>query len=380
MTLGDMGADVIKVESLEGDDTRFWGPPFIEKNDHKLSGYFSCVNRNKRSLALNLKDPRGQEIVQNLAKKADVLLENFKTGGAEKLGVGFEQLHLENPALVYCSISGYGRTGSKAHVPGYDFIIQAEAGLMSITGPSDGKPYKVGMAVSDITTGMNATSAILAALFARTRTSKGQHIDISLFDTQLQWMGNVASNVLFSGREAHRWGNNHANIVPYQMFEGAENTWLVIAVGNDGQWRHLCDIINKPDWKTDPNFATNPARVTNRETLTPLLAEVILTRHAKEWLTALDKAGIPCGQVRGVKEALEDPLAEERHMRISLPQPVMGVDIPMVGSALNFSDTPVSYRTAPPLTGQDSRSILTQELALSDADLKALIRDKIVGI
>ncbi|MBI1364176.1 MAG: CoA transferase [Proteobacteria bacterium] len=379
MTLADMGADVIKIESLEGDDTRSWGPPFIERGNHKLSAYFSCVNRNKRSVAVNLKDPKGQDIVHRLARQADVLLENFKTGGAEKLGVGYEQLRTENPALVYCSISGYGRTGSKAHVPGYDFIIQAEAGLMSITGPSGGKPYKVGMAVADITTGMNATTGILAALFARTRSGKGQHIDISLYDTQLQWLGNVASNVLFSGHDARRWGNNHANIVPYQMFEAAENTWLVVACGNDGQWRHLCTILGKPEWQTDPKYATNPARVTNRDDLTPMLQKIFLTRPAAAWLKDIDAAGIPCGHVRTVKEAIDDPLTTERGMRLHMHQPVLDTDIPLLGSALHFSETPVRYHSAPPVTGQHTEEVLG-ELGLSRDDIRALERDKIIGL
>jgi crotonobetainyl-CoA:carnitine CoA-transferase CaiB-like acyl-CoA transferase len=379
MTLADMGADVIKIESLEGDDTRFWGPPFIEKNGHKLSGYFACINRNKRSVAVNLKDPKGQKLVQDIAKKADVLLENFKTGGAEKLGVGYSQLRADNPALIYCSISGYGRTGPMATVPGYDLIIQAEAGLMSITGPAEGRPCKVGMAVTDITTGMNATTAIVAALFARTRTGKGQHIDISLYDTQLQWLGNVASNVLFSGQDAKRWGNAHSSIVPYQMFEAAGASYFVIACGNDGQWQHLCDIIAKPDWKTDPDTASNPARVKNRATLVPKLQEIFLTDTADNWVKKIDAAGIPSGHVRTVKEAIDDPLTAARDMRISLHNPALGADVPMLGSALNFSDTPVRYHSAPPLVGQHTAEVLT-EFGLSQADITALARDKIIGL
>ncbi len=379
MTLGDMGADVIKIESMDGDDTRNWGPPFIEKNSHKLSAYFACVNRNKRSVAVNLRDIKGQELVQTLAKGADVLLENFKTGGAEKLGLGHLSLMKTNPNLIYCSISGYGRTGPMADVPGYDLIIQAESGLMGITGPADGRPFKVGMAVSDITTGMNATSAILAALFARTRTGKGQYIDISLYDTQLQWLGNVASNVLFSGNDAKRWGNAHATIVPYQMFECAEETYFVIACGNDSQWKNLCDVIAKPDWKTDARFATNPARVEHRDTLVPLLRKIFLADTAENWVNKIDKVGVPSGHVRTVKQAIDDPLTAARGMRVDMYNKALGADIPMLGSALHFSGTPVRYHTPPPLTGQHTAEVLT-ELGLSTADITALKRDRIIHI
>ena len=357
MTLGDMGADVIKIESPQGDDTRSWGPPFLESGKGQMSAYFACCNRNKRSVTVDLHSDEGRHFVRELAKTADVVLENFKTGGAEKLGVGYEDLCQINPKLIYCSISGYGRTGPEKDRPGYDFVIQAETGLMSITGEVAGQPAKVGVAISDLCTGQNAAIAILAALISRGTTGKGQRIDISLFDTQLQLLANVASNVLFSGKDAPRWGNAHANIVPYQAFE-ASDAWFVVAVGNDRQWQHLCNLIGKPEWAAlGHDYATNPGRVTHREVLVPALAGLMAQKPAQHWLENLKAQGVPCGKVRSMKEALT------RTTPLQQPHPTLGFTVPTVPSALNFSSTPVVTHRPPPALGEHTAEIM-HELGL----------------
>ena len=371
MTLADLGATVIKVESLEGDDTRTWGPPFIRADDASISAYFACTNRNKQSIAVDLKHPEGLALVQKLAAQADVVVENFKTGGAEKLGLGYDALKALNPKLVYCSISGYGRTGPWKDKAGYDFIIQAEGGVMSITGPEDGTPFKVGVAIADITTGMNATMAIMAALIARGRTGEGQHIDISLFESQLQWLANVASNSLFTGNDAKRWGNAHPNIVPYQAF-AAQDGWFALAVGNDGQWAKLCTLLGKPEWaaKNSP-YATNPQRVQNRKDLIPQLTAVFATQPITHWLTALDPLGVPCGRVNSVAQALDHAVTAARGLRQTMAHPA-GMNIPVLGSPLHLSQTPVHYHSAPPLTGQHTAEILKAHLGLDAGQIAAL--------
>lgn len=354
MTLADLGADVIKIEAPTGDDTRTWGPPFLEYNGQKMSGYFACCNRNKRSITVDLHTEEGRKTIYALAKTADVVVENFKTGGAEKLGVGYDTLRQINPKIVYCSISGYGRSGAEKDRLGYDFVIQAESGLMSITGDVGGQPVKVGVAIADLSTGQNAVIAILAALIYRHTSGKGQYIDISLFDTQLQMLANVASNVLFSGKDAQRFGNAHANIVPYQAFQAADG-WLVIACGNDHQWQHLCAVLKKPEWaEAGHKYATNPSRVQHRQTLVPLLAEIFHKKPAGFWLEALTAAGIPVGKVHSIQEALAKttPLLQ--------PHPVLGVNIPTVPSALHLSATPVTNRYPPPLLGEHTAEILAE--------------------
>lgn len=344
----------------------------METADGHLSAYFSTVNRNKKSIAVNLNTPEGQAIVHKLAREADVVVENFKIGGAEKLGVGYDTLSALNPKLVYCSISGYGRTGPWANKPGYDFIIQGEGGIMSITGDADGTPSKVGVAVVDITTGMNASTAILAALVARGRTGKGQYIDISLFDTQLQWLANVAHNVLFSGKDAKRWGNAHPNIVPYQAF-AASDGWLVVAVGNDRQWQHLCTAINKPEWaEKDGDFATNPKRVEHRETLIPQLMDIFAKQPLDYWLPQLEKGGIPCGRVHSVHEALTHPVSQARNMTFTLE------GVPQVASPLGLHETPPAYHSAPPQCGEHSAEIL-QNLGYSTDDIHRLRSEKVTN-
>lgn len=372
MTLADLGAEVIKVESSDGDDTRLWGPPFMDTEQGRLSAYFSTINRNKKSIVVDMHSDAGKQIIYKLAAEADVVVENFKTGGAEKLGVGYETLAAINPKLVYCSISGYGRTGPWAHKPGYDFIIQGEGGIMSLTGADTDTPSKVGVAVVDITTGQNAATAILAALIARGHTGKGQHIDISLFDTQIQWLANIAHNVLFSGHDAGRLHNAHPSIVPYQAFAAADG-WLVVAAGNDRQWQHLCSVIERPTWadSTSP-FASNPQRVENRAELVPQLAAIFAEKPVATWLTQLEAGGIPCGRVNTVQQALNHPVTQARHMTFTLD------NVPQVASPLHLAETPPSYRTAPPACGQHTREVLTAH-GYSPADIAKLAADKVIN-
>lgn len=373
MMLGDLGARVIKIEQPgRGDDTRAWGPPFTANGE---SAYFLCVNRNKESLTLNLKTAEGRAILLELAKQADVLIENFKVGTMAELGLDFSLLHEVNPGLIYCSITGYGQTGPYAHRPGYDIAIEAEAGIMSITGPADsadgpGEPFKVGVAIVDITTGMNAVMAILAALHHRTLTGQGQYIDIALFDTQLAWLANVASSYLVSGQAPKRVGNAHASIVPYQTMPTADG-WLMLAVGNDRQFARLCDVVGKPEWATDERFATNPARVAHRAVLIPALEECFQTRTKATWHAALTAVDVPCSPVNDIPTVLADPQTAARAMVQSVTHPVTGT-IPLIGPALKLSATPAQIRSAPPLLGEHTEQILTSILGYTNNEIEAL--------
>ncbi|MGB5049487.1 MAG: CoA transferase, partial [Caldilineaceae bacterium] len=315
MVLGDFGAEVIKVEQPDrGDDTRHWGPPF---SPHGQSAYFLSVNRNKRSITLNLKSEEGRAILRDLAAQADVLIENFKVGGMERLGLGYERLRADNPGLIYCSITGYGQTGPYKDRPGYDTVIQAQSGLMSITGPTgngeDGDPFKVGVAIVDVTAGLFAVIGILSALHHRQTTGQGQHIDIALFDAQLGWLANVASNYLVSGQPPKRYANAHATIVPYQTFPTADGN-LMLAVGNDGQFRALCRAMGMTALADDPRFVTNPDRVANRAQLVPLLEETFRQRTTRRWIEGLLDADVPCGPVDDIPTALANPQAQAREM------------------------------------------------------------------
>ena len=376
MMLGDLGARVIKIEQPgRGDDTRRWGPPFTANGE---SAYFLCVNRNKESMTLNLKSAEGRAILLELVKRADVLVENFKVGTMEELGLDFSSLHEVNPALIYCSITGYGQTGPYAHRPGYDIAIEAEAGIMSITGPADtadnnGEPYKVGVAIVDITAGMNAVIAILAALHHRTLTGLGQHIDIALYDTQLSWLANVASSYLISGEAPKRVGNAHASIVPYQTVSTADG-WLMLAVGNDGQFARLCNVIGRPEWATDERFATNPARVAHRSTLIPALEAVLQTRPKAEWYALLTAAEVPCSPVNDIPTALADPHTAARQMVQTVNHPITG-SIPLIGPAAKMSATPPQIRSAPPLLGEHTNPILGSILDYTNEQV-ALLRTK----
>jgi crotonobetainyl-CoA:carnitine CoA-transferase CaiB-like acyl-CoA transferase len=349
MTLADMGAEVIKLEPPTGDDTRGWGPPFRDG----LSAYFACCNRNKRSMALDLRLPESKPIMKALIAQSDVLIENYRTGGAETLGVSYEDAKKINPNIIYCSISGYGRTGPQAHRPGYDFAIQAEAGLMSITGGTEDLPFRTGTAIADISTGQNASTAILAALIHRMKTGRGQAIDISLFDTQLQLLANSASGVLFSGNEAQRLGNQHPNIVPYQVFSASDGDF-VLAVASESLWRHCCVAINKSDWLNDSRFSNNAARIANRDALIAQMQKLFALKTMQHWQQLFETAGIPAAPINSVKQAIEHPVSIARKMHVVLE------NVPMIGSPLNFSDTSVSYRLPPPKLNEHGAAILAE--------------------
>jgi crotonobetainyl-CoA:carnitine CoA-transferase CaiB-like acyl-CoA transferase len=347
MMLADLGADVLKIEAFDGDDTRGLGPPFRDG----LSAYFACCNRNKRSLAIDLRHEASPGLVDALVRQADVLIENYRTGTAETLGLGYERLSALNPRLVYCSISGYGRTGPAATRPGYDFVVQAESGLMSITGSPEGEPQKVGVAVADLATGQNAAIAILAALRHRDATGQGQWIDVSLFDTQLSWLANVASNALFTGLDAPRYGNAHASIVPYQAFAASDGEF-VLAVASEMLWRAACEALERPDWIEHPDYRDNAARVSHRVALCALLAERFATHPVQHWLTLFAAAGVPSAPIQSVLGALQDPLTQARGMTMEIE------GVPMVANPLRLSETPVDYRRPPPRLGQHSDEIV----------------------
>jgi formyl-CoA transferase len=354
MVLGDLGADVIKVESPEGDETRSWGPPFTDGE----SAYYLCVNRNKRSIVVDFKTDHGQEVLHQLIRRSDVLVENFRPGTLARFSLDFESASRLNPKLIYCSISGFGQTGPLRDKPGYDFMIQAMGGLMSITGEPDGEPLKVGVAVADLFAGQNAVIAILAALQARTLTGRGQHLDISLFDSQVAMLANVASNFLVSGNLPKRYGNAHANIVPYQIFQ-ASDAWFVLAVGNDKQFEKLCGAMAVPELAGDTRFRTNADRVKNREDLIDILKPIFRTRTSAEWLSALEEAGIPCGPINTLDQVFAMPQVETREMLIQMKHSEVG-DLRLVGSPLKFSETPVDYKLAPPRLGEHTDEVIME--------------------
>jgi formyl-CoA transferase len=354
MVLGDLGADVIKVEAPEGDETRGWGPPFAAGE----SAYYLCVNRNKRSILVNFKIEEGRETLRELVKQSDVLVENFRPGTLARFSLDFESLSAINPKLIYCSITGFGQTGPLRDKPGYDFMIQAMGGLMSITGEPDGEPMKVGVAVADLFAGQNAVIAILAALQARTLTGKGQHLDISLFDNQVGMLANVASNYLISGKLPKRYGNSHANIVPYQSFQASDG-WFVVAVGNDRQFEKMCKVIGQRELASDERFALNSERVKNREKLISILKPIFLTKTSGEWLSMLEDGGIPCGPINSLDKVFSMPQIEAREMVIHMEHEAIS-DLKLVGSPLNFSETPVEYRLPPPRLGEHTEEVLKE--------------------
>lgn len=359
MVLGDLGAEVIKVEPPEGDETRGWGPPFAGGE----SAYYLCVNRNKRGMLVNLKMEEGKSILRELALQSDVLVENFRPGTLKKFGLDFEALHTLNPRLIYCSISGFGQTGPLRDMPGYDFMIQAMGGVMSITGEPDGEPMKVGVAVADLFAGQNAVIAILAALQARTFTGEGQFIDIALFDSELGWLANVASNFLISGKNPKRYGNAHANIVPYQSFQASDG-WLVVAVGNDRQFESFCNVIGSPELALDEHFTTNSARVQNRDVLIPLLKPIFLEKTVSGWLSLIGDQ-FPCGPINNFEQVFAMRQVREREMLVEMPHPTIGV-LPLVGSPLKMKGTPVQYKSPPPLMGEHTADILKDVLGYSE--------------
>jgi len=354
--LADLGADVVKVERPGlGDDTRQWAPPSLPDG---TAAYFLSANRGKRSVTIDITRPEGQAIVRQLAEQADVLLENYKVGGLAKYGLDYESLSKLNPRLVYCSITGFGQDGPYADSPGYDYIVQGMSGLMSITGPADGEPHKVGVAVTDLFTGLYAANAVQAALLARYRTGRGQHIDMALFDCSLAMLANVGMNYLVSGNTPPRLGNAHPNIVPYQVFAAADGHFI-LACGNDKQFRAVTELIGQPALADDARFATNPERVAHRELLVGRLAEAFGAATRDDWLARLDAAGVPCGPINSVAEAFADPQAVARGMRIEM-QDAAGQAVPLMGCPVRLSDTPAVYRQAPPKLGEHTEAVLAE--------------------
>ena len=373
MLLGDLGAEVIKVEPLgTGDDTRAWGPPFLGGE----SAYFLGANRNKRSMTLNISSGAGKEILGALIEKCDVLVENYRTGTLAKWGFTDAWHEQHAPRTVHCSITGYGTTGPKAHLPGYDFILQAESGLMSICGAADGQPMKYGVAIVDLVTGLLASNAILAALQARHRTGRGQRVEVSLYDSGLFMLANVASNYLASGKDARRFGNGHPNIVPYTTF-AARDGMIALAVGNDAQFVKFASVMGRAEWSEDARFARNQDRVVNREAIDALIGTILTTDAVDAWIAKLVAAGVPCGRVNTVAQALNDPHTAARDMVRTIEHGAAG-EFRTVGPALRMNGTPTSIRRAPPTLGQHTGEILREELGYITERVAQLRRDGVI--
>ena len=373
MMLGDMGADVIKVEPPSGgDDTRSWGPPFAGSE----SAYFLSANRNKRSMTLNIAVPAGQKLLAGLIEKADIVIDNFKLGTLAKWGFTDAWFDAQAPRVVRCAITGYGSTGPKAALPGYDFVLQAESGLMSICGEPDGPPTKYGVAIVDVCTGMLACNAILAALNARHGSGRGQKVELSLYESALHMLVNVASNVLVSGRGGGRFGNGHPSIVPYTTYT-AKDAMMALAIGNDTQFAKCVAVLGHPEWAGDPRFATNRARVEHRLLVDGAIGEALAADTADNWLAKLKAAGVPCGRINSVAEALADPQTQAREMIETVEHPTVG-DLKLVGPPYKFSGTPASVRRPPPTLGEHTDEILRDELGLDAVAIAALRRDRVI--
>ena len=356
MVLGDLGAQVVKVERPgTGDDTRTWGPPWAQGPDGREAAYYLCVNRNKRSVAADLKTEAGRALVRRLAGEADVLVENFAPGMLDGWGLGYADLSRENPRLVFCSITGYGSGGPEAGRPGYDFAVQARAGWMAVTGDPHGTPTKAGVAIVDVLTGQNAAIAILAALRERDASGQGQRVEVALFDSAVAGLINVTQAALVTGVEPRRWGNAHPTIVPYQAFDGADRAF-VVAVGNDAQWRKLCAAIGADGLGADERFATNPGRIEHRDEVVAALAERFRTRPAAAWLEMMEAAGVPCAPVQGIGEALADRVLTERDGIWPMVGATYGA-VPTVASPLRLSRTPASLRAPAPSLGEHTDAI-----------------------
>jgi crotonobetainyl-CoA:carnitine CoA-transferase CaiB-like acyl-CoA transferase len=373
--LGDLGADVIKIERPGvGDETRTWGPPFVRDGggtETCESGYYLSANRNKRSVTINFAKPEGAALVRRLLAHADVLIENFKVGGLSEYDLGYAQLRAECPQLVYCSITGYGQDGPYAARPGYDLMAQGAGGIMSVTGEADGPPVKVGVAVNDVMSGLYAAVAILGALRHRDRTGRGQHIDVALLDVQVGWLYNVGLNYLLSGQVPQRWGTAHPNTVPYQVFPTSDGH-VILGANNDTQFRRLCEFAGASELATDLRFATNALRLRHRDALVALLSALTRKHPTRYWVDGLEAAGLPCGPVNTIDRVFEDPQVRHRGMQIAMAHQA-GVDVPLVGSPLKLSETPVSYRRPPPTLGQHTDEVLGEMLGL-DAEARRTLR------
>lgn len=372
-TLADLGADVIKIERPgAGDDTRHWGPPYLraaDGTDTHEAAYYLCANRNKRSVTVDIGTPEGQRIVRSLAATSDVVLENYKVGQLKKYGLDYASLAQVKPDLVYCSVTGFGQTGPLAERAGYDFIVQGMGGFMSVTGERDGLPgggpQKAGVAIADLMTGMYASVAVLAALAHRDRTGIGQYIDMALLDVQVAMLANMGGNYLASGKPPVRWGNAHQNIVPYQTFQTADG-WIIVAVGNDAQFRKFVEAGGRGELADDPRFTTNPERVRHRETLVPMLAEMVGARSKREWIEALEAAGVPCGPINDLDEVFEHEQVRARGMRVEVPHS-SGATAALVRNPIVMSETPPQLRAAPPMLGEHTDAVLRELLGYDDA-------------
>ncbi|MEW6274107.1 MAG: CaiB/BaiF CoA-transferase family protein [Bacillota bacterium] len=353
MLLGDMGAEIIKVEMPgTGDETRAWGPPFIEGE----SAYFLSINRNKKSITVNLKAPEGKEIIYRLAKEADVLIENFLPGTVQRLGLDYEKIKEFNPGIIYCSISGYGQDGPYRNHPAYDLLMQGEGGLMSITGEKDGDPVRIGVAIIDIGAGMYAVIAILSALLTKKETGKGQYIDISLLDTEVSWLTYMACNYFASGKNPVRLGSAHPSIVPYRAYR-AKDKYFILAVGNDAIWQRFCAALELP-FANDPKFVTNEKRVAHREELDRLLADIFIQKEAAYWVETLHAHKVPCGMINAISEVVSHPQVLHRGMVVEMEHEKAG-KVKVLGNPINFSEMPVQYRLPPPLLGRHTEEILS---------------------
>ena len=381
--LADLGADVIKVERPgRGDDTRAWGPPFLKQadgTDTEEGGYFVAANRGKRSITLDLQTPEGQEIVRKLAAESDVVLENYKVGTLDRLGLGYKDLSKINPALIYCSVTGFGQTGPRSTLPAYDFLIQAMGGLMSVTGERDDKPgggpQKVGVPIVDLVTGVYGALAILAAIVGRNETGKGDHIDLAMLDVQVGLLANQAMNYLLSGKTPKRTGTAHPNIQPQRIFD-CQDGQIVLVVGNDGQFLALCDVIGHPELKGDERFLSNGKRVRNQAELDPILDAAFVSKDREYWLRKLEDAGIPAGPINSIPEVFNEPQVIHREMLRYLPHPLAG-QVPQVMSPLRFANSKMKVDTPPPLLGQHTAEIL-DSLGFSEGDITNLRNKSII--
>ncbi|NMG76681.1 CaiB/BaiF CoA transferase family protein, partial [Aromatoleum diolicum] len=382
--LADLGADVIKVERPgEGDDTRHWGPPFLKDErgaDTDVAAYYLCANRNKRSITVDMTQAAGQQLLRELVKDCDVVVENFKQGGLARYGLDYASLKAVNPRIVYCSITGFGQDGPYAARAGYDFLIQGLGGLMSLTGRPDtepgGGPIKVGVALTDILTGLYAANAVQAALAWREKSGEGQYIDLALLDVQVACLANQAMNYLTTGVAPGRLGNAHPNIVPYQDFP-TDDGHMILAIGNDGQFARFCEAAGDSALARDTRFATNKARVENRATLIPLLNKLTIRRPTDEWIRCLEAVGVPCGPINTLADVFADPQVQARGLRVDMSHPAIG-DVPQVASPMRLSATPVEYRRAPPLLGEHTDAVLASLLGLSPADIERLRHDQVI--
>ncbi|WP_111415021.1 CaiB/BaiF CoA transferase family protein [Billgrantia lactosivorans] len=383
-TLADMGAEVIKIERpTSGDDTRHWGPPWLKDRDGKEtreSAYYLSANRGKHSVTVDIGKPEGQALVRALAAESDILVENFKSGGLARKGLDYATLEAINPGLIYCSITGFGQTGPMAAMAGYDYLIQAQGGLMSITGAADGEPgagpQRVGMAVADLTTGMNAAIAILGALHHRHLTGEGQYIDMALLDVQVSWLANQAQNYFCSGTPPTRTGEYHPNLVPYQPFPTADGEKVIIAIGNDGQFQRFCRAVERPELAEEPRFATNPARVRHRLELVPIMVEITRRRTAAEWMALLGEIAVPCGPIQNIAQVFDDPQVKAREMKVDLES--RHGPVPGVANPIKYSRSRIEYRKAPPALGEDTEAVLARLLGKDAEQIAELRRRGIV--